>query len=62
MPKHTSEQMRRLTRDFNAMAESLSSVEYLQRDFTSSVSHEIKTPVAAIHACAQLMKLPGLSE
>ena len=60
--KRMSEQMRALTRDFNAMAGALSSVEYLRRDFTSSVSHEIKTPVAAIHSYAQLMQLEGIAD
>lgn len=58
--KRMSAQMRSLTEDFNAMAKALSGVEYLRRDFTASVSHEIKTPVAAIYAYAQLMQMPGV--
>lgn len=58
--RYMSEQVRGLIGDFNAMAQALSGVEYLRRDFTSSVSHEIKTPVAAIHSYAQLMQLPGV--
>ena len=33
---------------FNRMATALAGMDYLRRDFTSSVSHEFKTPVAAI--------------
>lgn len=44
-----------LTENFNRMAQELQSIEYLRRDFTSNVSHEIKTPIAAISGYAQLL-------
>ena len=38
------------------MTDDLKSIEYLRKDFTSSVSHEIKSPIATISGYAQLLR------
>ena len=45
-----------LSLDFNIMAEQLQRNEYMRKDFISSVSHEIKTPLSIINGYADLLK------
>jgi len=46
-----------LAASFNNMAKELSGIETLRSDFVSNISHEYKTPIAAIHGFAKrLMK------
>lgn len=45
-----------LTRDFNTMVRDLGGIETLRSDFVSSVSHEFKTPLAAIEGCAVILQ------
>ncbi len=45
----------RLGRTFNTMAESLAKIEYNRREFLANVSHELKTPVASIQALAEAL-------
>lgn len=47
---------------FNAMARALASMDHMQRDFTSNVSHEFKTPIAAITGICELVQDPKLPE
>jgi len=47
---------------FNQMAQELSGVETLRTDFISNVSHEIKTPLAAMHNYGTLLQAPTLSD
>lgn len=47
---------------FNRMAEELSGVESLRADFISNVSHELKTPLAAIQNYGRLLQTSELSE
>lgn len=42
--------------NFNFMVQELSSIETLQNDFVLNVSHEFKTPIAAIEGCALLLQ------
>ena len=51
-----------LLRDFNKMVKDLGSIETLKDDFITSVSHEIKTPIAAIEGCVELLKEQTLTE
>lgn len=49
--------------NFNLMTKHLKSVEMLQNDFISNVSHEIKTPLSAIDGYARIVQnSPGLTE
>ncbi len=48
--------------DLNKMAKELSGIETLRTDFISSVSHELKTPLAVLHNYGTLLEQPDLPE
>lgn len=50
-----------LAHHFNLMTRELKNMEYLRKDFVSSVSHEFKTPIASIQGFARLLKTKGLT-
>jgi len=54
-------EIREMAQHFNAMAYDLSHVETLRSDFVVNVSHEFKTPIAAIEGYATLLQDPSLS-
>ncbi|WP_336783646.1 HAMP domain-containing sensor histidine kinase [Paenibacillus illinoisensis] len=51
-----------LFNNFKIMSEELSSVETMRFDFVSNVSHEFKTPLAAIEGCVIVLQNDELSE
>ena len=55
------DEMRDIAEHFNNMAFDLSHVETLRSEFVENVSHEFKTPVAAIEGYATLLKKQDLS-
>lgn len=54
-------EIREIAKRFNAMAHDLSNIETLRSDFVANVSHEFKTPIAAIEGYAMLLQNSGLS-
>ena len=55
-------EIREMSKRFNAMTFDLSHIETLRSDFVVNVSHEFKTPIAAIEGYATLLQNPTLSE
>ena len=55
-------ELEELSRSFNKMANELSSVETLRRDFINNFSHEFKTPIVSIRGFAKLLKDGDLTE
>lgn len=54
-------EIREISQRFNAMTFDLSHIETLRSDFVVNVSHEFKTPIAAIEGYATLLQNPTLS-
>lgn len=51
-----------MANNFNKMTRELNGMDYMRKDFISNVSHEIKTPVAAIAGFSEMLLDGGLSE
>lgn len=51
-----------MANNFNKMTRELNGMDYMRKDFMSNVSHEIKTPVAAISGFAEILLDGGLSD
>lgn len=56
------EEFEEMVNNFNTMTRQLASTEMLRNDFITNVSHEFKTPLAAIEGYAMLLQRKGLSE
>lgn len=54
-------EIREMAQHFNAMTYDLSHIETLRSDFVANVSHEFKTPIAAIEGYAALLQNHSLS-
>ena len=54
-------EIREISQNFNIMVKELSNTETLQNDFVSNVSHEFKTPLAAIEGFTMLLQDDTLS-
>ncbi|MBC8587546.1 sensor histidine kinase [Paratissierella segnis] len=59
---NSKDEVGKLIDNFNKMTKELKSIEYLRKDFISSVSHEFKTPVASIQGFAKLLQNNDLTE
>ena len=57
-----SDEIDELADNFNKMAGELNGMNYMRKDFMSNVSHEIKTPVAAITGFSEILLDGGLKE
>lgn len=55
-------EIREMAQRFNAMTYDLSHIETLRSDFVANVSHEFKTPIAAIEGYATLLQNHRLSD
>lgn len=57
-----SDEIDMMVKNFNKMTRELNGMDYMRKDFISNVSHEIKTPVAAIAGFSEMLLDGGLSE
>lgn len=55
-------EIREMAQRFNAMAYDLGHIETLRSDFVANVSHEFKTPIAAIEGYATLLQNPCITK
>lgn len=55
-------ELKNTIKNFNRMVKELNSVEVMRDDFVATVSHEFKTPLAAITGYATFLQDPELSE
>ena len=58
----TMNEFNKIIENLNKMTEELSGIETLRTDFISSVSHELKTPLAVLHNYGTLLEQPDLPE
>lgn len=56
------QEIREILHNFNTMTQELKNTEILRNDFVQNVSHEFKTPLAAIEGYAALLQQPDLNE
>ncbi len=59
---HRKDELGKVMKSFNKMADDLSNTEMLRNDFVSNVSHEFKTPLASIQGYTMLLENSGLNE
>ena len=61
-PSKSLQELNELTDNFNRMVQELGGIEAFQSDFVTNISHEFKTPLAAVEGYATLLQDPNLSE
>ena len=61
LPTSGDDEFSDLAQDFNSMAQRLSELDQMKKDFVSHVSHELKTPLGSIHETIDLLleEIPG---
>ena len=62
IPVESSDELGFLAHEFNLMAMKLKEFDQLKDDFVSSVSHELRSPLAAISGYAELLRAKPLTE
>ena len=60
--KYSEDEIGELAESFNKMTAELRSMEMLQKDFISNVSHEFKTPISSIRGFAEMIRSGRLSD
>ena len=60
--RHKIDEINKMAKNFNIMVQELAGIETLRNDFVVNVSHEFKTPIAAIEGYAVLLKDRTLSD
>ena len=60
--KSYPDEITEMAMNFNKMTRELNEMDYMRKDFISNVSHEIKTPIAAIAGFSEILLDGGLSE
>ncbi|SES63202.1 Signal transduction histidine kinase [Natronincola peptidivorans] len=58
----SDDEIGQLAQNFNKMTRELKNIEYLRKDFITSVSHEFKTPIASIQGFTKLLQKENLSD
>ena len=58
----TFRELKELTDNFNRMVQELGSIESFKNDFVTTISHEFKTPLAAIEGYVTLLQNPALTK
>jgi signal transduction histidine kinase len=58
----SNDELGTLSKNFNLMVKELGNMEYLRKDFISSISHEFKTPIASIKGFAEMLQDKNLSD
>ena len=61
LPESATREFAEVARDFNSMAQRLEELDRLKKDFVSTVSHDLKTPLSSMQETVEIMleELPG---
>ncbi len=56
VPVKSEDEMGRLALEFNRMADRLKEFDEMKRDFVSSITHDLRSPVTGIELCADIIR------